>query len=73
MQNKRHEAQSLPRQYAGYYETLRTPVKHWGSVHHTAFYSTFEFLDCQEEWNKETGKYSAKYTQNAFVDNRIRP
>ena len=26
MQNKLHEAQSLPRQYAGYYETLSTPA-----------------------------------------------
>ena len=26
MQNKRHEAQSLPRLYAGYYETLTYPT-----------------------------------------------
>ena len=26
MQNKLHEAQSLPRQFAGYYETLSTPA-----------------------------------------------
>jgi len=56
MQNKLHEAQSLPRQYAGYYETLKIPAKYRGSVHYTAFYSTFEFLDCQEKLNKETRK-----------------
>ena len=32
MQNKLHEAHSLPRQNAGYYETLRTP-EHTGAAY----------------------------------------
>ena len=64
MQNKLHEAQSLPRRYAGYYETLNPPCQHWGSVHHTVFYSTVEDLECQEEMNKDPGNYSAKYAKS---------
>ena len=41
MQNKLHEAQSLPRQYAGYYETLDTPVPTLGqrTPYRILFYS----------------------------------
>ena len=56
MQNKLHEALSLPRLYAGYYETLWTPKPYWGSVHHTVFYSTFAEMECQEELYKEPVK-----------------
>ena len=40
MQNKLHEAQSLPRRYAGYYETLN-PVPTLGqrTPYHILFYS----------------------------------
>ena len=41
MQNKLHEAQSLPRQYAGYYETLDAPVPTLGqrTPYRILFYS----------------------------------
>jgi len=67
MQNKLHEAQSLPRQHAGYYETLKNPQKHWGSVHHTAFYSTVVENDCQEELYKMTAKNRTKSAKKTKV------
>ena len=39
MQNKRHEAQSLPRLYAGYYETLTYPTLGQCTPYRILFYS----------------------------------
>ena len=39
MQNKRHEAQSLPRLYAGYYETLTYPTLGQCTPYQILFYS----------------------------------
>ena len=38
--------------------------QYWGSVHHTAYYSTLGFLYCQEELNKEKEKEWANYAKS---------
>ena len=38
-------------------------TQHWGSVHHTVFYSTDVELECQEELCKMYGKNRTKNTK----------
>ena len=71
MQIKLHEALSLPRHNAGYYETLALPNPYWGSVHHTVFYSTPVFLECQEELYKETVNLQAKYAKTTKLQMQL--
>ena len=76
MQNKLHEAQSLPRQYAGYYETLSAPVAAPGqrTPYRILFYRRIFVLS--RRIVQIGGKNNGEICQNdhfCFIDNRGDP